>query len=114
MPMAIFWCGLTVISPTEVDLLTGDPSKASKLLDWEANGLEELVREMVSVAHTMPDCPTAPKSWQNLMYNLAGKRVWVAGQWHGGRGRLPCAGIGKLRNSTVPRTELDLLYNGCC
>ena len=37
--------------PTEVDLLIGDPSKAKKLLDWEAKiGLEELVREMVSVA----------------------------------------------------------------
>ncbi len=37
--------------PTEVDLLIGDPSKAKKLLDWEAKiGLEELVREMVLVA----------------------------------------------------------------
>ena len=37
--------------PTEVDLLIGDASKAKKLLDWEAKiGLEELVREMVSVA----------------------------------------------------------------
>ena len=37
--------------PTEVDLLIGDPSKAKKLLGWEAKiGLKELVREMVSVA----------------------------------------------------------------
>ena len=37
--------------PTEVDLLIGDPSKAKKLLDWQAKiGLEELVHEMVSVA----------------------------------------------------------------
>ena len=37
--------------PTEVDLLIGDPSKAKKLLDWQAKiSLEELVHEMVSVA----------------------------------------------------------------
>lgn len=37
--------------PTEVDLLIGDPSKAKKLLGWEAEiGPEELVREMVAVA----------------------------------------------------------------
>ena len=37
--------------PTEVDLLIGDPSKAKKLLNWEAKiGLEELVHEMVAVA----------------------------------------------------------------
>ena len=37
--------------PTEVDLLIGDPSKAKKLLDWQAKiSLEELVQEMVSVA----------------------------------------------------------------
>ena len=37
--------------PTEVDLLIGDPSKAKKLLGWQAKiGLEELVHEMVSVA----------------------------------------------------------------
>ena len=37
--------------PTEVDLLIGDPSKAQKLLGWEAKiSLEELVREMVAVS----------------------------------------------------------------
>ncbi len=37
--------------PTEVDLLIGDPSKAKKLLGWEAKiSLEELVREMVTVS----------------------------------------------------------------
>ena len=37
--------------PTEVDLLIGDPSKAKKLLGWEAKiNLEELVREMVAVS----------------------------------------------------------------
>ena len=37
--------------PTEVDLLIGDPSKAKKLLGWEAKiSLEELVREMVAVS----------------------------------------------------------------
>ena len=37
--------------PTEVDLLIGDPTKAKKLLGWEAKiSLEELVREMVAVS----------------------------------------------------------------
>ena len=37
--------------PAEVDLLIGDPSKAKKLLGWEAKiSLEELVREMVAVS----------------------------------------------------------------
>lgn len=37
--------------PTEVDLLIGDPSKAKKLLAWEATTpLEDLVEEMVRIA----------------------------------------------------------------
>ena len=48
--------------PTEVDLLIGDPSKAKKLLDWEAKiGLEELVREMVSVALQNARLPDSAK-----------------------------------------------------
>ena len=48
--------------PTEVDLLIGDPSKAKKLLDWEAKiGLEELVREMVSVALQNARSPDSAK-----------------------------------------------------
>ena len=48
--------------PTEVDLLVGDPSKAKKLLDWEAKiGLEELVREMVSVALHNAQLPDSAK-----------------------------------------------------
>ena len=48
--------------PTEVDLLIGDPSKAKKLLDWEAKiGLEELVREMVSVALHNARLPSSAK-----------------------------------------------------
>ena len=47
--------------PTEVDLLVGDPSKAKKMLNWEAKvSLEELVREMVFVSlHNarLPDNP---------------------------------------------------------
>ena len=49
--------------PTEVDLLIGDPSKAKKLLDWEAKiGLEELVREMVSVALQNARLPDSAKT----------------------------------------------------
>ena len=48
--------------PTEVDVLIGDPSKAKKLLDWEAKiGLEELVREMVSVALQNARLPDSAK-----------------------------------------------------
>ena len=48
--------------PTEVDLLVGDPSKAKRLLDWEAKiGLEELVREMVSVALHNAQLPDSAK-----------------------------------------------------
>ena len=48
--------------PTEVDLLIGDPSKAKKVLDWEAKiGLEELVREMVSVALQNARLPDSAK-----------------------------------------------------
>lgn len=48
--------------PTEVDLLIGDPSKAKKLLDWEAKiGLEELVAEMVSVALQNARLPDSAK-----------------------------------------------------
>ena len=48
--------------PTEVDLLIGDPSKAKKLLDWEAKiGLEELVREMVSVTLQNARLPDSAK-----------------------------------------------------
>ena len=48
--------------PTEVDLLIGDPSKAKKLLDWEAKiGLEELVREMVTVALQNARLPDSAK-----------------------------------------------------
>ena len=48
--------------PTEVDLLIGDPSKAKKLLHWEAKiGLEELVREMVSVALQNARLPDSAK-----------------------------------------------------
>ena len=48
--------------PTEVDLLIGDPYKAKKLLDWEAKiGLEELVREMVSVALQNARLPDSAK-----------------------------------------------------
>lgn len=48
--------------PTEVDLLIGDPSKAKKLLDWEAKiGLEELVREMVSIALQNARLPDSAK-----------------------------------------------------
>lgn len=48
--------------PTEVDLLIGDPSKAKKLLDWEAKiGFEELVREMVSVALQNARLPDSAK-----------------------------------------------------
>ena len=48
--------------PTEVDLLIGEPSKAKKLLDWEAKiGLEELVREMVSVALQNARLPDSAK-----------------------------------------------------
>jgi len=35
--------------PSEVDLLVGDPSKAKKMLNWEAtHSLEDLVKEMVA------------------------------------------------------------------
>ena len=35
--------------PTEVETLLGDPSKAKKLLGWEATtSVEEMVREMVA------------------------------------------------------------------
>ena len=48
--------------PTEVDLLIGDPSKANKLLGWEAKiDLEELVREMVSVALDNARLPESTK-----------------------------------------------------
>lgn len=48
--------------PTEVDLLIGDPSKAKKLLGWEAEiGLEELVREMVAVALHNARLPNSAK-----------------------------------------------------
>ena len=48
--------------PTEVDLLIGDPSKAKKLLDWEAKiGLEELVREMVIGSPTNARLPDSAK-----------------------------------------------------
>ena len=48
--------------PTEVDLLIGDPSKAKKLLGWEAKiDLEELVREMVSVALDNARLPESAK-----------------------------------------------------
>ena len=48
--------------PTEVDLLIGDPSKAKNLLGWEAKiGLEELVREMVSVALQNARLPDSAK-----------------------------------------------------
>jgi len=48
--------------PTEVDLLIGDPSKAKRLLDWEAKiSLEELVREMVSVALQNARLPDSAK-----------------------------------------------------
>ena len=48
--------------PTEVDLLIGDPSKAKQLLDWETKiGLEELVREMVSVALQNARLPDSAK-----------------------------------------------------
>ena len=48
--------------PTEVDLLIGNPSKAKKMLDWEAKiSLEELVREMVSVALDNARLPDSAK-----------------------------------------------------
>ena len=48
--------------PTEVDLLIGDPSKAKNLLGWEVKiGLEELVREMVSVALQNARLPDSAK-----------------------------------------------------
>ena len=48
--------------PTEVDLLIGDPSKAKKLLNWEAStGLEELVSEMVTIALYNARQPHSPK-----------------------------------------------------
>ena len=48
--------------PTEVDLLIGDPSKAKQLLGWETKiDLEELVREMVSVALDNARLPESAK-----------------------------------------------------
>ena len=48
--------------PAEVETLLGDPAKAKKLLDWEAKiGLEELVREMVSVALQNARLPDSAK-----------------------------------------------------
>ena len=39
-----------LVRPAEVDLLTGDPSKAKRVLGWEARiGLPALIREMVDV-----------------------------------------------------------------
>src|SRR5262252_7167548 len=94
--------------PTEVDLLVGDPSKAQKRLGWRhKTSFDDMVKEMVTADLRAVRDETERKS--RPLFDLAGKRVYVAG--HGGM--VGAALLRRLRAEssnilTVHHAELDL------